>query len=56
MLNRILQGEWNGRGAKPMVQRDTGMLEMDVVTTLTTQIAAMQNIVNTHINNLSMGQ
>jgi len=58
MLNRISQGnpEWNRGGAKPVIQKTAGMLEVDVVTTLTTQIDAMQNMMNTHFSNLSLGQ
>ena len=40
LLNKISQGnqEWNGSGLKTMVQKTTGVLEIDVVTTLTIQI------------------
>uniref|UniRef100_M1E1B9 Integrase core domain containing protein n=1 Tax=Solanum tuberosum TaxID=4113 RepID=M1E1B9_SOLTU len=48
--------EWNRGGAKPVIQKTAGMLEVDVVTTLTTQIDAMQNMMNTHFSNLSLGQ
>uniref|UniRef100_M1DLP3 Uncharacterized protein n=1 Tax=Solanum tuberosum TaxID=4113 RepID=M1DLP3_SOLTU len=55
---RISQGnpEWNGGGMKPVIQKTTGMLEVDVVTALTAQIAAMQNMMNTHFTNLALGQ
>ncbi|KAK4724659.1 hypothetical protein R3W88_027438 [Solanum pinnatisectum] len=36
--------------------KTTGMLEVDVVTALTAQIAAMQNMINTHFSNLALGQ
>ena len=57
LLNQISQGnlEWNGGGTKPVVQKIVGMFEVDAVTTLTTQIVAMQNMMNTHISNLSSG-
>ncbi|XP_049405017.1 uncharacterized protein LOC125868401 [Solanum stenotomum] len=58
LLNRISQGnlEWNGGGIKPVIQKMTGMLEVNVVTALTVQIATMQNMRNTHFNNLALGQ
>uniref|UniRef100_M1DJM3 Retrotransposon gag protein n=1 Tax=Solanum tuberosum TaxID=4113 RepID=M1DJM3_SOLTU len=58
LLNRISQGnpEWNGGGMKPVIQKTTGMLEVDDVTGLTAQIAAMKNMMNTHFNNLALGQ
>ncbi|KAH0698697.1 hypothetical protein KY284_012912 [Solanum tuberosum] len=58
LLNRISQGnpEWNGGGVKPVIQKTVGMLEVDVVTALTAQIAAMQNMMITHFNNLALGQ
>jgi len=57
-LNIISQGnpEWNGGGAKPVEKKTTGLLEVDTVTTLTTQIAAMQNMMTTHFSNMSLGQ
>ncbi|KAH0696197.1 hypothetical protein KY289_013679 [Solanum tuberosum] len=57
-LNRISQGnpEWNGGGAKPVVQKTAGVLEMDAVTALSAQIAAMQNMMTTHFSNMSPGQ
>ncbi|XP_015160406.1 uncharacterized protein [Solanum tuberosum] len=58
LLNKISQGnpEWNGGGAKPVIQKTVGMLEVDAVSALTAQIVAMQNMMNTHFNNLSLGQ
>ncbi|XP_049366634.1 uncharacterized protein LOC125831500 [Solanum verrucosum] len=58
LLNRISQGnlEWNKGGIKHVIQKTTGMLEVDVVTALTVQIATMQNMRNTHFNNLALGQ
>ena len=58
MLNRISQDnpEWNGRGLKPVVQETTGVIEIDVVTTLTAQISTMQNMMNTHFNNMALGK
>lgn len=40
LLDTISQGnpKWNGGGAKFVVQKDVGALEMDIVTTLTAQI------------------
>ncbi|XP_015169787.1 uncharacterized protein [Solanum tuberosum] len=57
LLNRISQGnpEWNGGGAKPVVQKSAGVLEMDAVTTLTAQISAMHNIMTTLFSNMSLG-
>jgi len=37
---------------KPVVQKTAGMLEVDAITTLTAEIAAMQNIINTYFSNL----
>uniref|UniRef100_M1DHF5 Uncharacterized protein n=1 Tax=Solanum tuberosum TaxID=4113 RepID=M1DHF5_SOLTU len=48
--------EWNGRGMKPVIQKMVGMLEVDAVTALTAQIDAMQKMMNTHFNNLELGQ
>ncbi|XP_049365277.1 uncharacterized protein LOC125830110 [Solanum verrucosum] len=58
LLNKISQGnpKWNGGGAKPVIQKTVGMVEVDAVTALTAQIVAMQNMMNTHFNNLSLGQ
>uniref|UniRef100_M1DXS4 Uncharacterized protein n=1 Tax=Solanum tuberosum TaxID=4113 RepID=M1DXS4_SOLTU len=58
LLNRISQGnpEWNGGGAKPVVQKTAGMLEVDVVKALTARIVDVQNMMNTHLSNLSLGQ
>ncbi|KAK4724270.1 hypothetical protein R3W88_027049 [Solanum pinnatisectum] len=39
-----------------MIQKTTGMLEVDDMTVLTARIAAMQNIISTHFNNLALGQ
>lgn len=47
--------EWNGEGAKPVVQKTTGMLEVNTITSLTTDIVVMQNIMNTHFNNIYLG-
>ncbi|KAK4737094.1 hypothetical protein R3W88_000791 [Solanum pinnatisectum] len=57
LLNTISQDnpEWNGGGAKPIVQKTAGVLEMDAVTALTAQISAMQNIMTTHFSNMSLG-
>ncbi|XP_055803721.1 uncharacterized protein LOC129872830 [Solanum dulcamara] len=40
LLNRISQGnsEWNGGSARSVTQKQVGMLEVDAVTALTTQI------------------
>ncbi|XP_049381186.1 uncharacterized protein LOC125845688 [Solanum stenotomum] len=58
LLNRISQGnpEWNGGGTKPVIQKTAGVLEMDAVTNLSAQIAAMQNMMTTHFSNMSLGQ
>ncbi|XP_049345100.1 uncharacterized protein LOC125809545 [Solanum verrucosum] len=58
LLNRISQGnpEWNGGGVKSVIQKTAGMLEVDGLTTLTAQIVAMQNMMNTHFNNLALEQ
>ncbi|XP_015162332.1 uncharacterized protein [Solanum tuberosum] len=58
LLNRISQGnpKWNGGGMKPVIQKTAGMLEVDIVIALTAQIAAMQNMMNTHFSNLALGQ
>ncbi|XP_055808273.1 uncharacterized protein LOC129876805 [Solanum dulcamara] len=58
LLNRISQGnsEWNGGKIRSVVQKQAGMLEVDAVTELTTQIAAMQNMMITHFNTLAKGQ
>ncbi|XP_055824226.1 uncharacterized protein LOC129892666 [Solanum dulcamara] len=58
LLNRISQGnpEWNGGNARSVTQKQAGMLEVDAVTALTAQIAAMQNMMTTHFNTLAKGQ
>ncbi|XP_015168703.1 uncharacterized protein [Solanum tuberosum] len=58
LLNRISQGnpKWNGGGAKSVVQKTTGVLEIDTVTALSAQIAAMQNMMTTYFSNMSLGQ
>ncbi|XP_015165453.1 uncharacterized protein [Solanum tuberosum] len=57
-LNRISQcnPEWNGGGPKTVIQKTARVLEVDAVTTLTAQIAAMQNMMTTHFSNMSLGQ
>jgi len=39
-----------------VVQKTVGRLEVDVVTPLTAQMVAMQNMMNTHFSNLTLGQ
>ncbi|KAK4708672.1 hypothetical protein R3W88_029597 [Solanum pinnatisectum] len=58
LLKRISQGnlEWNGGGAKLVVQKTAGVSEVDAVTTLIAQISAMQNMMTTQFNNMSLGQ
>ncbi|XP_015159333.1 uncharacterized protein [Solanum tuberosum] len=58
LLNRISEGnpEWNGGGAKQIVQKTAGVLEMDAVTTLLAQIATMLNMMTTCFSNMSLGQ
>lgn len=48
--------KWNGGGTRALVQKSAGMLEVYVVTALTTQIVAMQNRMNTHFSNLALWQ
>ncbi|XP_055802353.1 uncharacterized protein LOC129871465 [Solanum dulcamara] len=54
LLHHISQGnpEWNGGNARSVTQKQVGMLEVDAVTALTAQIAAMQNMMTTHFNML----
>ncbi|KAK4706725.1 hypothetical protein R3W88_033689 [Solanum pinnatisectum] len=54
--NDLGNPEWNGGRVKPVIQKTAGMLEVDAMTALTAQIAAMQNIMNTHFSNLALGQ
>lgn len=41
---------------KFVVQHTKSMLEIDVVTAITTYIMAMQNMMNTHFSNMALGQ
>ncbi|XP_055830789.1 uncharacterized protein LOC129899801 [Solanum dulcamara] len=58
LLNRISQGnlKWNRGNARLVVQKQAGMLEIDAVTTLTTEFASMQNMMTTHFNTIAKGQ
>ncbi|XP_049381161.1 uncharacterized protein LOC125845656 [Solanum stenotomum] len=48
--------KWNGVGAKPVVQKTAGVLEIDAVTALSAQIASIQNMMTTHFSNMSLGK
>ena len=41
---------------KFVVQHTKSMLEIDVVTAITTYIMAMQNMMNTHFSNMALGK
>ena len=41
---------------KPVIQKTARVLEMDAVTTLSAQIASMQNMMTTHFSNMSLGK
>ena len=41
---------------KSVVQKTTCMLELDVVTTITSYIIDMHNMMNTHFSNMALGQ
>lgn len=46
----------DGGSSTQVKQKKAGVLEVDAVTALTAQIAAMQNMMTTHFNNLALGQ
>lgn len=58
LMNRISQcnPELKGSGLKPVVQKSVGVLEIDDVIALTSQISAMQNMINNHFSNIALGQ
>lgn len=58
LLKQISKGdpEWNGRGAKLVVQKTSEMLEMDVVIAFSPYIASIQNMMTTYFSNISLGQ
>ena len=58
LLNQISQGnhEWNEGDTIPAIQKTGGVLEVDAIAILTTQIDAMQNMRKTHLSNMSLGQ
>lgn len=41
--------------SRSVLQKTIGVLEVDAMTTLTVQIVTMQNMMNTHFNNLPLG-
>ena len=55
-LKKISQGypEWNWRGPILFLQKTVLVFEVDVVTILSAQIPATQNMITTHFNNMQL--
>ncbi|XP_055803000.1 uncharacterized protein LOC129872134 [Solanum dulcamara] len=48
--------EWNRGNSRSVVQKQAVILEVDAMTTLTTQIVALKNMMTMHFNTLAKGQ
>lgn len=58
ILKRIAQEnpEWLGGGSRPVVQKQAGMIEVDVVTALAAQISSLQNLITSGFSQLQLRQ